>query len=109
MPAHGDRRDRVPRPLGDLVGGLGVAVRQDQRELLAADPGGGARAARRRSAGILPIDLRTSSPYGCPWASLTALKLSRSSITRASGLVAAGALQALAPAPGESRDGWRAR
>ena len=33
----------------------------------------------------LPTALSTSSPYGCPWVSLTALKLSRSSITRASG------------------------
>src|SRR3954471_21554054 len=34
---------------------------------------------------FLPTALSTSSPYGCPWVSLTALKLSRSSITRARG------------------------
>ena len=50
--------------------------------------------ARTTPRSALPTALSTSSPYGCPCASLTALKLSRSSITSASGaLTAAGLLQ----------------
>ena len=54
MSAHRDSRDRFSGPLGDPVRDLAVGAREDQRELLAPDPGGGVGGCGRRPAASCP-------------------------------------------------------